>query len=457
MTGEPTFDEIFKIMSAASVGDLSARVPLPQNPSLESKETKFAVALNQLLDDLAFRNEALAQKNSDLERANKTLLDSEERFNLAFRSSPVGMALARLSDGRLLDFNEAFVQVFGLAREDAIGKTSVELGITNPETRKRIIDEVREKGAAHNVELPYTNRKGEKRDLLISVESIVIRDELCSLSVIIDVSDQKQAEKQLLETNQVLTKSNRELEQFAYVASHDLQEPLRMVSSYMQLLEARYKDRLDKDAQEFIGYAVDGAVRMQRLIQDLLAFSRVGTRGKEPEAVDSGAALTDALQNLKVSIQNEKAIIVFDNLPFVMADRNQLSQVFQNLISNAIKFRSRKKPHITVGAQKSDGFVEFKVADNGIGFDPKHSERIFVIFQRLNPREQYEGTGIGLAICKKIVERHGGRIWVESELGKGTSFYFTFPLASESRIREPKSHKLEKETETIEDRAGRLI
>lgn len=279
-----------------------------------------------------------------------------------------------------------------------------------------------------------------------------------------DITEQKQLEDSLRTKNLDLERSNQELEQFAYVASHDLQEPLRMVSSYMQLLESRYKDKLDDDAKEFIDFAVDGAARMQRLIQDLLAFSRVGTRGRAPEAVDSGMALTEALQNLSVRIQENHAVIEHGKLPTVFVDRNQLTQVLQNLVGNALKFRAERQPTIKIGAERRGDFYEFRVEDNGIGFDPKHAERIFVIFQRLNSREMYEGTGIGLAICKKIIERHGGRIWVESEPGQGTTFYFTLPRlpealpAAEGDDESPASQAaMQPQSDSIEQRAKRLI
>lgn len=274
-----------------------------------------------------------------------------------------------------------------------------------------------------------------------------------------DITEQKALNDALNLKNVELERSNKELEQFAYVASHDLQEPLRMVSSYMQLLEGRYREKLDQDAKEFIDYAVDGANRMQRLIQDLLSFSRVGTRGKPPQPIDSSIALQEALQNLKMAIDESNAEVKADDLPIVMADKNQLVQVFQNLIANALKFRGEKSPQILVSVKESNGFAGFAVKDNGIGIDPKHSDRIFVIFQRLNPREQYEGTGIGLSVCKKIVERHGGRIWLESKPGKGSTFYFTFPLAREEQV--PSEHVVEKSDkinqESIQERAERLI
>ncbi|AFZ23359.1 PAS domain S-box [Cylindrospermum stagnale PCC 7417] len=257
------------------------------------------------------------------------------------------------------------------------------------------------------------------------------------------------SQAQLLEQEtrqrQELARSNADLEQFAYVASHDLQEPLRMVTSYLQLLERRYKNQLDANADNFIAYAVDGAHRMQTLIHDLLNYSRVSTRGQPFATVDCTTALKRAIANLQVTIEESGAVITHDPLPSVLADATQLTQVFQNLIANAIKFRQELPPQIHIGVGRStveDGIREpeenssllasqnewlFWVRDNGIGIDPQYAERIFVLFRRLHGRGKYPGTGIGLAICKKIIERHGGTIWVESESGQGSIFYFTIP------------------------------
>jgi PAS domain S-box-containing protein len=244
----------------------------------------------------------------------------------------------------------------------------------------------------------------------------------------------RQAEEHLKKTLADLERSNKELEQFAYVASHDLQEPLRMVSSYTQLLERRYKAKLDNDAQEFIAYAVDGANRMQRLIQDLLSFSRVSTRGNPFRPTDCNVVLGQARTNLDVIIRENNALVTNDELPLVMADETQLLLVFQNLINNAIKFRSKELPHVQVSAEKNGHEWIFSVRDNGQGIDPQYYDRIFVIFQRLHAKEEYPGTGIGLAICKRIVERHGGRIWLESKPGKGSTFYFTIPVRGGEKV-----------------------
>ncbi len=243
----------------------------------------------------------------------------------------------------------------------------------------------------------------------------------------------REAHEELSRRAQDLVRSNAELQQFAYVASHDLQEPLRMISSYTQLLMRRYGKLFDQDAKEFMEFIVDGAARMKQLIEDLLAYSRVGTRGREPEPTDAQAALDQALANLRASVESSGATVTHDPMPTVRADASQLAQLFQNLVGNAIKFHGAEPPRIHVGAREKDDEVVLSVRDNGIGIDPQYFERIFVIFQRLHSKAEYEGTGIGLAICKKIIDRHGGRIWVESQPGQGSTFYCTLPRVREGR------------------------
>lgn len=244
-------------------------------------------------------------------------------------------------------------------------------------------------------------------------------------------------EKQLREENkqalEELARSNRDLEQFAYVASHDLQEPLRMVATYTQLLAERYRGKLDEQADKYIHYAVDGALRMQALVQDLLAFSRVGRQGIDLKSTDCNRLVAVAVQNLQSAIEESNAQVIYESLPEIFADGSQLVQVFQNLIGNAIKFRGSVPPVIRITAQKKSRTWTFTVADNGIGIAPEHAEIIFVIFKRLHTRAEYPGSGIGLAICKKIIEQHGGRIWVESLAGQGSTFKFTLPVTARGR------------------------
>jgi len=269
-------------------------------------------------------------------------------------------------------------------------------------------------------------RRGQN-DLEKQVEERTLALRQANQSLQNEISERRRAEEALEKKTQELARSNRDLEQFAYVASHDLQEPLRMVTSYVQLLARRYKGKLDSDADEFIVFAMDGAIRMWRLINDLLAYSRVSTESRELESTDCEAVLNESLDNLKVAIEENGAVVTHDSLPTVMADNPQLVQLFQNLIGNAIKFRGSEPPHVHLSASRNGDRWTFSVRDNGIGIAPEYARRIFILFQRLHSREKYAGTGIGLAICQKIVERHGGDIWVESELGRGATFYFTLP------------------------------
>ena len=259
--------------------------------------------------------------------------------------------------------------------------------------------------------------------------------EEANVELLREIAARRQAEGALLVKTTELARSNAELEQFAYVASHDLQEPLRMVSSYMQLFEVRYRGQVDEQAAKYIQYAVEGAHRMSLLIGGLLEYSRMGKHESQPARTSANLALEEALRNLRVALEETGAGVRHGRMPDVIADESQLVQVFQNLIGNAIKFRHPLvAPRITVSAEPEPetGAIRFAVQDNGIGIATKHSDRVFVIFQRLHTRAEYPGTGIGLAICKKVIERHGGRIWVESRLGHGATFCFTLPSPASS-------------------------
>jgi light-regulated signal transduction histidine kinase (bacteriophytochrome) len=243
-----------------------------------------------------------------------------------------------------------------------------------------------------------------------------------------DISVRKRSEEHLVQTVEELKRSNIELQQFTYVASHDLQEPLRMVASYTQLLAKRYKGRLDSDADEFVAYAVDGCNRMQGLIQDLLAYSHSGSDGKALREISGEAALKEALTNLRATIEESGAVVTHDALPSLMSDNTQVTLIFQNLIGNAIKYRGAELPRVHVSAAKNRGNGwTFSVRDNGLGIEEQYFERIFILFQRLHGRNEFKGTGIGLAICKKTVEKLGGKIWVESQPEKGSTFFFSLP------------------------------
>ena len=251
---------------------------------------------------------------------------------------------------------------------------------------------------------------------------------LIRLAAVMTVSRQHRlALADMRRTTAELARSNKDLEQFAYVASHDLQEPLRIVASYVQLIQRRYRDKLDAEADEFIHFAVDGAQRMQRLIEDLLAYSRVGTQGKEFTAVDFNGVADEVVERLRASIEQYGAAVTRDQLPTVGGDRGQLVRLLQNLVGNGIKFHGAQAPRVHISAEKSHRQWIFSVCDNGIGIDAKFQERVFAVFQRLHTRDEYPGTGIGLAVCKRIVQRHGGEIRFESQPGKGTTFFFTIP------------------------------
>jgi len=335
--------------------------------------------------------------------------------------------------GRIDRVNRMFTTLTGYGAEE-VGGRPLEMLLARPKRLAVIFRRARE-GSGFRGETRLRRRDGGEFPVWLSAASVVEGERRHYVVEFSDISDYRRAQDELARRTEELKRSNEELEQFAYVASHDLQEPLRMVTSYTQLLARRYRNRLDDDARDFIHYAVEGATRMQALINDLLAFSRVGTQGKPFSPVAMEEALRAAVDNLQVAIAESGAQVSWDSLPMVRGDRGQLIRLLQNLLSNGIKFRREDPPRLHVGGRREAARWVFSVRDNGIGIEPRHFRRIFVIFQRLHRRGEYEGTGIGLALCKKIVERHGGRIWVESEPGKGSCFYFSLPIQQEEKER----------------------
>jgi PAS domain S-box-containing protein len=329
-------------------------------------------------------------------------------------------------DGKITDVNKATEDVTGCSREKLVGSDFSDY-FTEPEKARVGYKQVFTEGLVKDYPLAIRHKSGKVTDVLYNAS--VYRNANGEVQGVFaaarDITERKKNEEAIRQTTEKLKQSNAELEQFAYVASHDLQEPLRMVASYVQLLERRYKGKLDSDADEFIGYAVDGANRMRSLIDDLLTYSRVGRLGKPFEAINLESTIDIVLQNLGASVADTNAVVTHDKLPIIEGDSGQMVQLFQNLIGNAIKFHGNESPliHVSVKAQGTD--YQFGVKDNGIGIDPQYFNRLFKIFQRLHTKQEYPGSGIGLVICKKIVERHGGRIWLESQVGKGSTVYFT--------------------------------
>lgn len=329
-------------------------------------------------------------------------------------------------DGYFKRINPAWERILGFSREELMSEPY--LHFVHPDDQERTVAEAKKLSVGLDTisfENRYRCKDGSYKWLLWRSTADFERGLIYAAAR--DITDRKLAENDLSDKAAELKRSNNELAQFAYVASHDLQEPLRMVTSFLQLLNKRYSDKLDDEGRRFIGFAVDGSKRMQALIQDLLALSRVQTRDRPDELADCAKILRDVMQDLQVALNESAATITCDALPTLLCDPTQLAQLLRNLIGNALKFHGTDPIRIHVGvARKPDEWV-FSVKDNGIGIEPQFYERIFGIFQRLHSRDELPGTGIGLAVCKKIVERHGGRIWVESETGRGSTFFFTIP------------------------------
>ena len=335
-------------------------------------------------------------------------------------------------DLRVVKVSSSFYEFFKVEPENTVGQLIYDLGNKQwaiPKLRELLETILPQKTTFDNYEVEHDFATIGKRTMLLNARQIqrVLGKERIILLAIEDITERKRVEETLKKAMADTERSNKDLEQFASIASHDLQEPLRMVASYTQLLGERYASQLDEKAKKYITYAVEGAIRMQRLVNDLLAYSRISTRGNPLETTDSHSILGEAIRNLAATIEESKAIVTNEELPMVRADASQIEQVFQNLLANAIKFRGENSPHIHVSVRDEGREWVFSVRDNGIGIERQYADRIFVIFQRLHTRQEYPGTGIGLAVCKRIVERHGGKIWFESVPGKGSTFFFTVP------------------------------
>jgi PAS domain S-box-containing protein len=362
--------------------------------------------------------------------AERHLAQMEGRYRGLLEAAPDGMVVVNQA-GEIFLLNAQAEKHFGYNRDELIGQKVTNI-IPEGFAERLIADGTRTAAEAlaqqigMGIELYGLRKDGSEFPIEIMLSPLESAGETLVTAAIRDITVRKESEANLVQKIEELNRSNEELERFAYVASHDLQEPLRMVASYTQLLSKRYKGKLDSDADEFIAFAVDGANRMQRLIQDLLTFSRVGKRGLELVDISSDRALRLALVNLRGAIEESGALVAHDLLPEVMADEVQLVQLFQNLVGNAIKYQGPGVPHIRVSAVKNGALKWiFSVQDDGLGIESQFFEKIFGMFQRLHKRDEFDGTGMGLAICKKIVERHGGSISVESEPGLGSTFHFT--------------------------------
>jgi PAS domain S-box-containing protein len=386
-------------------------------------EEKLKEAMNNLEEQVEERTQELIRANDYNRNLIETSLDPQVTIG---------------PDGRITDVNRATEKVTGYSRVELIGTDFADY-FTNPEDAKKGYQQVFQYGLVRDYPLEIKHKNNSLTPVLYNAS--VYRDEHGEVVGVFaaarDITERKNAEEELrkywenleeqvkLRTEE-LAKSNADLKQFAYVASHDLREPLRMITNFLQLLERRYKDKLDDDAREFINFAVDGAKRLDSMIIDLLEYSRIANKDVMFTEVDLDKVLDKIKLNLNIAINENHARITHDNLPTTLrADENQMVLLFQNLIGNAIKYRSENEPKIHVSCKKQRNFFQFAVRDNGIGIEPKHLERIFTIFQRLHTHQEYEGSGIGLSIAQRIVHQHGGEIWAESELGNGTTFYFT--------------------------------
>jgi two-component system, chemotaxis family, sensor kinase Cph1 len=394
------------------------------------------------INELKNTEEALKETKHNLElkvEERTQELKSANEYNRSLIEASLDPLVTIGSNGKITDVNNSTEKFTGINRNELIGTDFSEY-FTEPKKAREGYKKAFKEGTVVDYPLEIKNKNGHTTSVLYNAS--IYRNEFNEIMGVFaaarDITDMKKAEiklrkyqdtleKKVKDRTKALKQSNKELKEFAYVASHDLKEPLRMITSFLQLLEKRYKDQLDQDANEFIEFAVEGSKRMDKMINDLLEYSRIGNQEIEFEYLQSEKLLETVLMNLKSAIEDTNAIIAHDPLPLIFANEQMMIQLFQNIISNSIKYHGEQNPEIHISVDNVNDEYIFAVKDNGIGIDQIHLERIFTIFKRLHTREEYEGTGIGLAIVQKIVQKHRGKIWVESELGKGTTFYFSIP------------------------------
>ncbi|HET7819343.1 MAG TPA: ATP-binding protein, partial [Bacteroidia bacterium] len=404
--------EIIRIAGKISAGNFSERAIVYSKDEIGL----LALSFNKMIDEL--------------EENVSAIKEGEEQLQTIFKNAPDGIVVIN-EEGTVVKWNPMAEVIFGWTASEVIGRPLHKTIIPERfrEAHKNGMNAFSKTKAGpmlkKPLELPALRKDNKEIDIRLSISPTLLKGNHFFIGFMSDISFRKNSEALIQQKSEELIRSNKELEQFAYAASHDLQEPLRIITSYIQLLEKGYKDKLDDEARIFINFTVDAARRMHVLINDLLAYSRVGFLAKEFEQSDINVVIKMALENLKISIVETNAKIKFEALPTINADLSQMTQLFQNIIGNAIKFSKDRVPEIIISAKDNLSHWLFSVSDNGIGIQKEYLDKIFVIFQRLHSIAEYPGTGIGLAICKKIVERHGGKIWAESEIGKGTTFYFT--------------------------------
>jgi PAS domain S-box-containing protein len=414
--------QVARMAERIAAGDLKVQLPVASDDEIG----QLARSFNHMTVELAHSYAGLEEGRARLAGIIEGTTDLIAAIDLDFRFIAFNRA-----------YRDAFVEIFGSDIE--LGMSLMEALAHLPEEQTRLtgIWGRALNGEEFTIEREFVTGKMVRKHMEMIFSSIRNQQgELIGASHIArDITDRKQAEEEMEQLLMDLARSNRELEQFAYVASHDLQEPLRMVASYVQLLEKKYRDKLDEKAIQYIDFAVDGAVRMQKLIEGLLAYSRISRRGNQFKQIATNEIFSQALANLAATIKENQARITRDELPLLSGDETQLIQLFQNLLSNAIKYRKPETPPVVhVSASLAEKEWLFAVRDNGIGIEPRYFDRIFLIFQRLHTRREYPGTGLGLALCKRIVERHHGRIWVESTPGHGSTFFFTLPARREKGL-----------------------